>query len=235
MSLHHRCDACRMLLLIMFCLMMLCDSGSTVQAERVHVHLSNEQLGASQHDYDILWCRDPKLWHWQVRQLLPWNADPLDMYRWKNQYADVYVDLNEHNMIQWFSGLPRSTYDLLFDFLRIRILYARYQARKASVLQLLRIDDQEQSQKVLPVHQFQTLNALYGPDQPYLHERHNNEIEQLTQYEMQYSTRMLYLKMLLASILLWINNFVLYQCFSRVWLLQAESKMSRSNVSAKHS
>lgn len=192
----------------------LCALASPCSAENVDVWLTNEQLGASEHDSDILWCRDKHLWHWQVRSLLPWDAAPDDLYRWKNQHADIYVDMSEYNMMQWLSGISSETYNHMFDFMRIRILYARQQARKGQLRRLLRLKDR---QRVVPVHQHLALNYMYGSVQVYTHVPNNVEIEHLAQMDNTYTAFMRLLKLVLASVLFWSNMYVVYsarrKCF----------------------
>lgn len=204
-----------MVRLCAFALMLISFAHTAVPtaAEDVQVWLSNEQLGASDHDPDTLLCRDKKLWAYQARQLMPWDAAPDDLYRWKNQHADVYVDMNEHNMLEWMSGLPLETYHNLFEFLRIRILYARYQARYANLRQSLGL---ETNQRVVPVHQHQAINHLYGPGAPYLHEPHNAQIASIETFESTYIAFMQLLKLVLASVMFWSNFLCLYRCHRSV-------------------
>jgi hypothetical protein len=185
----------------------------SVRADNVQLFFTNEQLGATEEDIDTLWCRDKQLWRWQARQLLPWDAAPDDMYRWKNQHVDMYTDLNEHNMLEWLSGMPHSTYSSLFDFLRIRVLYARQLAREARILSLL---GRPSAVRVVPVHEYQAYNAVYGSKHTYLHVPHNREIEILAQFEHDYAEKIVYPKIMMICALLALNLCLLLRCLDRV-------------------
>lgn len=192
---------------IVLLLGLLCVVPQRVNALDLELNFSHLELGVNHKDIDQLECRNKQLWWWQTASLMPWDASHDDTYLWQNQFAETYVEFHHRNMLEWLSCLSVETYNENFDFLRVRVLYARQQSRQAQLRKLL---GQQEQHRVLPVHQHQAINRLYGPNDEYSHEPHNGEIAHIHHMEETFLAFAMFLKLTLASVMWWLNFALLY-------------------------